>query len=227
MPLPNGLVNWSFSVLEMFENCEYKYWAVKVGKIVSDDNQYNIDGDDEHKTFANYLTKRTPLPPRCQIYQPILDKVLSSPGQLYVEYNMTLDYNYVPCKGTDWDRAWVRGAADVLIVDGGLATYIDWKTGKFRPKEAQLKLTAPLVFRHFPAVQEFRGVLFFHREQRMTDPLVIARSEENDMWNQFLPTVNAIAKARSTGEYRKKPNPLCAYCPVKSCEHWKPSPPKR
>lgn len=224
MPLPNGLVNWSFSVLEMYKNCPYKYWAVKVGKIVKDDNQYTMDGEDEHKIFANYLGRKQPLTARTAKYQPLLDRVKARPGQLYVEYEMCLDYNYVPTAWKDWDKGWVRAAADVLIVNGEEAFYIDWKTGKFRPKDEQIRLTAAMTFEHFPAVKTFKGALVFHREQRMDVPLVIERWEKNEIWEEFLPTVNAMAKAKATGNFPKTPNPLCQFCPVTSCENWKPKP---
>jgi hypothetical protein len=74
---------------------------------------------------------------------------------------MALDASRQPCK-FDGEDYWVRGIADLLIVDGDTAYIVDYKTGK--PTYAdpnQLKLMALMVFANFPAVQKIKSGLMF------------------------------------------------------------------
>lgn len=211
-------IAWSFSAVDSYRNCPRKFWAVKIEKLVSDANQYNTRGDDEHKVFDAYLRSRKPLPPSLAKFQPVLDRVLSAPGQLYSEYQLTLDTNYQPCGWKDWDRAWVRAQLDVLIVDGAKAKYIDWKTGKPRSDPTQMKLAAAMIFQVFPAVNEV-DTFYSYIHHNKNVPFSFTRMQVPDLWNEFLPTVRQIEKSRATGDWPATPNGLCGYCPYKACPH--------
>jgi CRISPR/Cas system-associated exonuclease Cas4 (RecB family) len=229
-PAGRPIIAWSFSALEMFLNCPRKYWAVKVGKVCDDSNKWNQQGDDEHKSFDRYL-KRTPhyqLPPTLLKYTPMLDRVLASPGQLYSEMSLCLDLSYTPCKGTDWNRAWVRGAADVLIVNGERAKVLDWKTGKPKNDPKQMQLVSLLVFQHFPDVQEVTtGYVFIHHNKVVPNPTsyndkldyTFRRDRKGEYWQSFLPDVKRMEQAKTKDEWPPTPNPLCAYCPYAACQY--------
>ncbi len=211
-------VAWSFSVLEMFENCPRKYWAVKIAKKVSDINKWNAKGDSEHDHFNHYLKKGLALPENIRGYQPLLDKVKNAPGELYSEYQMTLDQNFVPCGFKDWDRAWVRGATDALVVNGPKAFYFDWKSGKFRPKDDQIELSSLLIFKHFPQVQQVNGGLVFYRYNK-AHPHIVRREDEPRLWNSFIARVRELEMAVKSNHFPPTPNPLCAYCPYADCQY--------
>jgi hypothetical protein len=231
-PAPAGrpIIAWSFSALEMFLNCPRKYWAVKVAKLVSDDNKWNLQGDDEHKSFDKYL-KRTPnytLPHNLLAFTPMLDRVLATPGQLYSEMSLCLDMAFVPCKGNDWNRAWVRGAADVLIVNGTKAKMLDWKTGKVKREPKQMQLVSLLVFQHFPEVTQVdTGYVYIHHGKTVPDPKLhnekadytFNRSQIGELWQKFLPDVKRMEQAKLKDEWPPTPNPLCGYCPHRACQY--------
>lgn len=212
------IVAWSFSVLEMFENCPRKYWALKIAKKYSDLNKWNTSGDREHDHFDHYLKKGLALPENLRGYQPMLDKIKSAPGELYSEYQMTLDNTFVPCGFKDWDRAYVRAITDVLVVNNDKAFYFDWKSGKFRPKDDQIELTSLLIFKHFPNVQQVNGGLVFYKHNRV-HPHIIRRGDEPLLWNAFLSRVRELETAVQTNSFPATPNPLCGYCPVADCPH--------
>lgn len=211
------IVSWSYSALDMFENCPRKYWAVKIQKLVDDSNQYNRQGDDEHKAFENRLKKGIMLPETLRPLEPMLEQITSIPGEKYFEYQMTLDSNFVPCGWRDWDRAWVRGAADLLIVNGPQAWYFDWKSGKFRPSDEQIELTSLLVFRHFPQVQKINSALVFYRHAKL-HPHIVRREDESRLWNGYIGRVRTLEDAKRNDQWPATPNGLCAYCPYKQCQ---------
>lgn len=217
-PTKRPIVAWSYSALSMFENCPRKYWAVKIGKKVSDINQWNAGGDREHDHFQQYLKIGLALPYELQGFKPMLDKIKAAPGQLLVEYKMTLDQNFVPCRGNDWDKAWVRGASDVLTVNGNKAHYFDWKSGKYRESEDQIELSSLLVFKHFPDVQTVVAGLVFYKHGKV-HPGVVHRTDEALLWNGYMGRVRELETAITTDTFPPTPNPLCDYCPYNECQY--------
>ena len=79
----------------------------------------------------------------------------------YVEYEMALRFDKTPCDFNDEDR-WVRGIADLVIVDGDCAFIVDYKTGsKKYPDPKQLRLMSLMAFTHFPDIQKIKAGLLF------------------------------------------------------------------
>lgn len=211
-------VAWSFSVLDMFENCPRKHHAVKIEKSVSDANKWNMKGDDEHKCFDAYLKGKSPLPSSLTRFTPMLDAVRASPGQMYSEYQMALTQDYVPCGFKDWDKAWVRAISDVAIVNGPKAKVLDWKTGKPKDDDRQMALNAAVTFQHFPAVNHIdTALVFVHHNTTIRH--VFTRADVPQLWNRFLPGVKRLELAAINNDYPATPNPLCRYCPVVKCPH--------
>lgn len=211
------LVAWSHSVLDMFEQCRRKYHAVKIRKI-NDRNKFNMQGDDEHKAIEHSLKTGTRTSGMLENLNPVLDRIRAAPGEKYYEYEMTLDNEFIPCGWRDWNRAWVRGAADFLRVHGPIASYIDWKSGKFYAKDEQIETMALLTFRHFPDVQTFHGGLYYYRHNRM-HPRTVHRGEEAALWQNRLHRVKQIEIAITNNQFPPSPGPLCAYCPDGTCPH--------
>jgi len=49
-------------------------------------------------------------------------------------------------------------------------------------------------------------------------PFEIHADEAPRIWNDYLPTVNAIVQSMRTDQWPTKPSPLCGYCPYKACQ---------
>lgn len=211
-------VAWSFSALSDFKNCPFKYWSVKIGKTVSDANQWNMEGDDYHRAFEQYIARSVKLPDQIAHYQPVLDKIKRSPGQVMAEQQYCLDQNFNPCGYKDWDNAWVRGAADVTVLNGTVASVVDWKFGKPKKDPEQMKLLSALVFHHHPHIQTIKTAYVFVKHNKV-EPFDFVRAQLPDLWNAFLPDVNKLVQAKVRDEWPKTPNPLCGWCPVASCQH--------
>lgn len=210
---------WSFSALTAFENCPRKYWATRVKKLVSDVGAHNIGGDEEHQSIEHFFKLGLGLPDRMKPLQPLFQNLIAAPGEQFIEYQMCLTDQLVPTKFKDFDRGWVRGAADYLKINGPLATYLDWKSGKVRDEvEDQITLTALLVFQHFPAVQQVNGGLFYYNHNKVK-PHVVHRGDVGLHWNGYFSRVAPMLQAKREDHYPPTPNPLCGWCPYTQCQY--------
>lgn len=205
-------------MLEMFENCAYKYWWVKIAKKGSDINKWNAKGDREHDHFQQYLKIGLALPQPLRGYQPMLDRMKSAPGRLLVEHSMAIDAHFQPCRGNDWNRVWLRVNSDVITINGAKANYFDWKSGKYYPKDDQLDLTSVMIFQQFPEVQQVNGGLVFYKAGKV-HPGIVKRDQAPLIWNGFIARVKELEAAIKADHFPKNQNPLCAYCPVHDCQY--------
>lgn len=216
--MPRPIIAWSFSGLTNFEGCARRFWATKVAKLVNDANQYNLQGDDEHKSIEGRLKRGAPLHGNIAGLEPLMQKITAAPGQQYVEFSMALRQDLTPTKWNDWDNVWVRGAGDFVKINGNRAFYFDWKSGKPRDlNEDQIDLTSLLIFRHFPEVQSVTGSLVYYRHSQITPPVTVGRSAEGVLWNGFIARVKEMEKAKLEDNWPTNPHPLCGWCAYLQC----------
>ena len=211
-------ITWSFSSLKDYINCPRQYYEVKVEKkYTKSATQQMLYGTAVHEACENYVRDGTPLEQNYQQFKPTLDALLEIPGERYTEYEMALDVNLQPCefKGDYW----VRGIADLLIVDGNAAYVVDYKTGSNKyPDPKQLKLMALMVFARFPEVTLIRAALLFIVYGSIVDE-VYTREQIADLWGAFRPDLKRLEVSFDTGVWNPNSTPLCRWCPVVTCEH--------
>lgn len=215
--MPRPIINWSYSALNTYENCAFKFWQVKILKNFSDANQWNQKGDVEHTSIESFMRRTSVLSQALAPLTPLFEKIRDAPGENLVEYKMTIDNQFQPCRGNDWNNAWCRGNADFLKVNGPRVTYFDWKSGKPRDSEDQIHLTSLLVFAHMPGVREVAGTLFYYRHGKM-DPRIVTRAEVPRLWNGYLARVHALEESVRNNYWPTNENPLCGWCPVATCQ---------
>jgi len=214
-------VKWSFSGLKDYVNCPRQYYETKVAKsfvkAVTVQMRY---GTEVHKALEDYTAEGKPLPKNYQRFKAILDEFLAIPGTKYPEHRMALRIDRTPCKFGDEDY-WVRGIADLLIVDGDTAYVVDYKTGSNKyPDPDQLKLMALMTFAHFPEVNHVKGGLMFvmHNSFISED---YTRDDIDSLWAVFSPKLQRLAMSVQTNSWPENPTPLCGWCPVKTCKFHK------
>lgn len=213
------LIAWSFSALNMFEQCPRKYWAVKIAKRVNDENQYNVGGDDEHQSLQHYASKGIMLPANLADMKKVIDVANAKPGEKYVEQKLCLTQQLTPCRWNDWDNVWVRGAGDYVKVNGEKAFYLDWKSGKKKSSddtEDQAELTSALIMAHYPAVNVVYSGILFYRYNTL-NPHVAHRTDLPRIWNGYHTRVKALEQAKVNDDWPTNPTPLCGWCPDVVC----------
>jgi hypothetical protein len=214
-------VTWSHSSLKDYEGCPRRYHEVKVLKNYPfKDTDATLYGKELHTAAELYIKEDTPLPPQFAFLQETLDALKAKPGRKLCEHQMGVTKDLKPCKFMD-KEVWVRGIADLLIIDDEnlTAKVVDYKSGNNKyPDREQLKLMALMVFAHFPHIRRVSGALLFVvKEDIAKASFMVGEAEE--YWWDYRERVARIEQAHETGVWNPKPTPLCGWCPVTTCEH--------
>jgi ATP-dependent exoDNAse (exonuclease V) beta subunit len=138
---------WSYSSLKEYENCPKKYHEIRVLKNYEFiDTPQTIYGKEVHEALELYVRDGKELAKNYQRFKKVVDTLIAIPGTKYPEYKMALDKDLKPCDFDD-EKRWVRGIADLVIIDGKDAYVIDYKTGSNKyPDPKQLRLMATFVY---------------------------------------------------------------------------------
>jgi len=213
-------VTWSHSALKDYEGCARRYHEVKVLKKYpfqeTDATRY---GTAVHKTIEDYIVKGTPIPEKYAQFQPVVDALLAKPGRVLAEYEMgvTADLRPTGFKAKD---VWVRGIADILILDDdNLTAWVgDWKTGNNKyPDRDQLVLMSIMVFVHFPHIRKVNSALLFIVKDDMVK-MQMQRSQAEAIWWKYRERVARLEGSFANNVWNPTSTPLCGWCQVTGCE---------
>ena len=212
---------WSYSSLKEFLNCPKQYQEIRVLKrYQKSDSTQTMYGKEVHNALEDYVRDGVPLAKNYEMFKDVVDSLIAIKGTKYCEHEMALGKDRKPCDFNDENR-WVRGIADLLIVDGDMAYVVDYKTGSDKyadPK--QLRLMALMVFEHFPDVQTVKGgLLFILKNSFVSEEYTRDKLEES--WMHFVPALERLRVSYDTDAWAPNPTPLCRYCPVMECDFHK------
>jgi|TARA_R110000744_G_scaffold380379_2_gene500988 hypothetical protein len=216
---------WSYSSLSTFKQCPKKYYHIKVAKDVEDKgNEATIYGNELHKAAECYIKSNTPLGARFDFLLPTLEAIKQIKGEKHCELKFGIakkGNEYTPCGFFDKD-VWWRGIADLVVVNGDSGYLIDYKSSK-NAKYAdtkQLDLLAAATFTHFPQVKSIKSALLYV----VSNDLIEKNHEallRKSYFSTFDPELERLQTAEETGVWNAVSGPLCGWCPVKACEHWR------
>lgn len=214
-------IQWSFSGLKDFIGCPKRYQEVKVLKNFEQKfNEAAHYGNKVHEALEKYVKDGTELPLNYQQFKAWADALIQLPGQKLTEHRMALTVDRQPCTWAAKDM-WVRGIADLLIIDGDHARVIDYKTGSEKyPEPKQLKLMALLVFSHYPEVKKVSGALMFIMKNVIIDE-EYTRDMIDELWAAFTPDLERLSQAYENNVWPANPSALCRFCPVNTCQFYK------
>ena len=211
--------SWTYSRLSAFETCAKQFYHTKVLKdVVEGDTVATLWGKKVHTAFENAIEKNEPLPEGMTQWQSIADKFARLPGEKLVEYKFAVDKNFQP---TDWDNAWSRGIADLIVRHKDRVLVADWKTGKKKPTE-QLDLYAGYIMAKWPETKSIQTAFVWLAPKQMTKKTLDAETAVPIIWQGFVPRVRRMERAYEQDTWPAKPSGLCkGWCPVKTCQHYK------
>lgn len=212
-------VKWSYSGLKDYQNCPHQYQQVKVLKNFSKaPTQQMLYGTEVHRALEDYVKDGTPLAKNYERYKKQLDPLRDMEGDKYPEYRMALTFDREPCRFGD-KNYWVRGIADLLVVNGDQAFIVDYKTGSNKyPDPKQLQLMALMTFEHFPEVKHVKaGLLFVVHEHFVTSEYEVENKDK--YWADFIPHLERLRLSHENDVWQPNPTPLCGWCPVRTCEY--------
>jgi hypothetical protein len=206
---------WTYSHLEKFATCPKQFYHTNVVRdFVSPPTEATIWGKKVHDAFETRVRDGTALPEEMNRWEPLAKKLESLDGFKKCEVKMAVSKAFAPA---EWDSAWSRGIADLLVVRDNKALVFDYKTGKRKPSD-QLKLYAAYTFAYYPEVEKVKTTFVWLKDSK-TDQEVFSRDEVPVLWREFLPKVAKLESAYERDSWPAKPSGLCKnYCPVLSCE---------
>jgi hypothetical protein len=214
---------WSYSAIKTFDQCPKKYFHLKVVKDVKDEPGEAADyGTAVHEAAELFITNGTPIPEKFAFMRPIVEPLAKKKGTKYAEIKVGVTKELEPC-GFFAKDVWYRGIADLLIIDGTKAWLVDYKTGK-NAKYAdmkQLDLLAGAIFIHYPEVEVINSALLYVVSQEMPRK-IHHRQHLLTYMGVFDTQLDRLEAAKENGVWNANPSGLCGWCPVETCEHWRP-----
>ena len=214
------IIRWSHSALKDYEGCARRYYEVKVlNKYPFQETDATRYGVEVHKAIEDYIKDGTPIPAAYAQFQPTVDALLKKPGRKLAEHEMALTKTLQPC---DWKakEVWVRGIADILIVnDDNLTAWVgDWKTGSNKyPDQDQLVLMSLMVFAHFPHIRKVNSALLFIVKNSMVK-MQMLREQAEAAWWKYRERTARLEASYANNVWHPTPTPLCRWCQVTGCE---------
>jgi hypothetical protein len=209
---------WSYSALKQYTNCPKQYQEMRVLKNYTiKETEAIIYGKAVHEALELYVKENKPLPKNYLRFKPMVDTLLKIEGDKYPEYEMALTHSKEPCDFHSEDR-WVRGIADLVIVDGDTAYVVDYKTGSNRyPDPKQLRLMSLMMFTHFPDIQRVKGgLLFVMKNSFITEEYL--RKDMDKSWGMFEQSLKRLDTSYENDTWQANPTPLCKWCSVVTCD---------
>lgn len=209
---------YSYSSLKEFKTCPRKYYENKVLKLYPHvDTQATLYGKEVHKALEDYIGQDIPLGGHSR-FKETADNLKNIKGTKYTEYEMALDEKLEPCGFRD-DNAFIRGIADLVIVDGDSASIFDYKTGKATyPDTDQLELMALMIFRHFPDVKHVKAALLFILYDKII-AVEYHRQDAKTKWIGWANKIGEIERCHETNTWNENPSGLCGWCQSTGCPH--------
>lgn len=212
---------WSFSKIKAFETCPRQFYHVTVlNEFPFKDTEATLYGKAFHTACEEFIRDGKALPEAFAYVKPTLERLAAMPGEKHCELKMGLTADLEPCDFFA-KNVWFRGIADLIIVDGETARYVDYKTGKSSKyaEKGQLQLMALAIFKHFPQVKKVKGALLFTVANDMVKQDYHV-ADEGALWSPWLQKYAALEKAYETGVWNPRPSGLCRkHCPVTQCPH--------
>lgn len=213
-------LQWSYSALKNFETCKRQFYEVVVlKKWPREETEATAYGTQLHEQAELFIKEARPLDPNFKFMQPTVDALAAMPGRKFPELEMALTPGLKVCAFDDPER-WVRGIADLVIVDDDnfTARVFDYKSGSNKyPDVDQLTLMSLMVFKHFPHVKSVSSGLLFVLKGTVVKHKV-HRDQEAELWWGYRNRVGSIAMAHATGVWNPTQSGLCKkYCSVLSC----------
>lgn len=206
----------SYSRLNTYENCPRRYHHQYILKDVVDKGGQAAEwGVQVHEDLEKRLRDGAALPDYCTKYEPLVSSVerIADGGQLLTEQQLALNDSLEP---TEWfaEDTWLRGILDVLVLRGKQAIVLDWKTGKRRPDETQLRIFAVQTMKHYPSVETVTSGFVWLKDMAI-DKFTYRRPQFNGIWAGLAQRFQRIHNSLEDDRWPAKPSGLCRYCPAR------------
>lgn len=205
------LLPWSYSRLDAFKKCRKMFYHQTVAKDVPFEESDQMKwGNRVHKALEYRVRDNVPLSGEFAQFECIAAAIQRAPGTNLCEYKITLNPSLQPTGWFEKD-AYIRVIVDVLKINGQVGFMGDYKTGKMKFDELQLKLFAAAGFQAFPDIQQWTTA-YVWTQDKIIDPKVYSRAQLPTLWVELLAEARQIQEAYEANQWPAKPGWSCGYC---------------
>ena len=213
----------SYSFLNEEANCPRKAYHRYVARDLprEEKSEAQKDGIAVHQAFERRINEGTPLPSFFQKWDAIggmfdrYKKQFNGHGFIRAEMKLATTADHKPADF--WNKqGWLRGVLDVAVMfpDYKTAQLFDWKTGKVREDPWELEIQGLLLKVFHPRLETITGRYVWLKDEKLG-----AEHDLSDTDRTAASVRAQLSEIQRRGDWPARPNPLCAFCPVKSCEH--------
>jgi hypothetical protein len=216
---------WSPSKLACFELCPAKFAAEYFYKTVPyTETVHTLWGNRVHSESERFMKKQSSTDPEAlECVAPFLNVLDRLPGQRYVEYRIGLTEAWKPVavpitnKPWDWGDAIGRMAVDLAIINGKVLKGFDYKTGKMKDDESQLRINALCVALLHPEVEEF-DMKYIWLKDKKTTGFKLNRKDLVPVYKDIKSRVGRLKEAWDSEVFVARKNYLCeSWCGNAKC----------
>lgn len=115
------------------------------------------------------------------------------------------------------DNVWGRGKLDApIIVNYETAILFDWKSGNVREDPFELEVQAVLLKAKYPTLTNIKGCYIWLKEDKYGPVYDLAAKIP-----ETKRAIQDIMRKVEQGLFYANKTPLCGWCPIKHCKHWR------
>ena len=214
--------SWSYTRLRDYENCPRQYRWKHVARNKEPESEEQLWGERVHEALDQRASGR-PLPAGMESLEK-LGRTIDRAKQLGVEVVHEKEKGQIAFTRelhlTEWFAKNVYGRViiDLALIGPTHAVIVDYKTGKKRDDDLQLKIFAGVGFIKYPDVQTIETRYVWTNGSPSTIKSY-SRADAPWIWNDILPRVDRMETGIARGQWQPRPSGLCGWCPVMECEH--------
>ena len=210
---------WSYSFLSDYQICPYRVQSKYITKDAKHEDTEAIRwGNTCHAALDKAISAGSPLEGEVGRYAPWASAFTGQPVETEVRLGVREDGT--PCGFYDED-CYGHGKVDVVLTPGDSTIRIfDWKTGKVREDDFELRVNAVFAQARNPEVRHIWG-WYVWLGQGAAGKLGVRHdlSDVERTWAEIDSMMHTIRANAAIHHWPKREGPMCKFCPVKQCEY--------
>lgn len=207
------------SSIGTFKTCPRQYEAKYITKeVVFMPTEHTIYGTRVHNALEVAIKGKQALDEEFSHLQPVVNACNDMPGTKYAEtkYAVMVDGSYTHYSDK---TALVRCIVDLVVIDGDVAMVIDWKTGKVKADDLQLRINVVCIFAAFPRVNTVKTA-FAYTKTGDLQAYKHDRKNTLEMLASITHDIEGVRQAEENNQFKPTPSGLCkAWCDVTACKY--------
>lgn len=221
-----ALPAWSYTALDMFDNCPRQFEWRFILKNKEPPSKEMAEGRACHEALEKRIANNTPLIDRYASHEPLMQSLQRAGQQLGAEIRTELKLAITrEMKPTEYfaKDVWGRSALDISVFypapNPDLVFIGDYKTGKLREKDFQMKVMTIFTFLHYPTATRVDAANIWLQTNKVGKRYRFYKEDFPKMWSEVFIKLAAMENAVAAAKFPPRQSPLCGWCPVKTCEH--------